>query len=140
MIQRHVTAEDKRERPYWVVSLFNGESIFQYDFDADGNHVNSWRELKSYVEENKLSIEGAWLWFRDHSEEIGVGKAGYFFIYSVLADAFSGEHRYSYVCGTLEEDGKVHCKKWLVPELIWTDTDVRSIDSLGMKEMLIIND
>lgn len=138
MLRFELTAEEIRSRPYWVVSLSNGKQVFQCDEDEQGNFVNSWRELKSYVEANLLDITDFWLRFRDHSEEIAVGKDGHFFVYSVLAEAFSGVNRYFYNCGYLENE-KVFTKKWLIPEVLSLEEEIRETDSGGMKELLILN-
>jgi hypothetical protein len=138
MISFAISDEEKRERPYWRALLSDGRQVFQHDF-TNGESTNSWKELKEFVESEGLNIDGVWLVFRDHSEEIGVGKKGYFLIYSILADLMSDFTRHFYVFGTLEDDGMVHTRKWMLPELLSLEEDVRSTTSGGMAEGLIVN-
>lgn len=132
------SADEIRENSYWFIRLTDGRHIYQCDTDENGVFVNSWLETKKYLFDNRLKVAGLYLRFRDHIEEIAANKPGFYFIYSLLVDSGSGVHRYYNNVGYLEND-HVHVRRFLLPELIETESYVRHKSDLTVQESLIVN-
>jgi len=133
MICNKLTDDEIRERPFWMLKTKN-ETFYQKDEDENGQRINSWKELKKHAEENHINFTGMWLQFRDHKEEIAVNKDGYFLVYALLVDIGSATHNHYFTCGYLE-NGQVHCTRWLMPEVMSMQSDVRKLEDC--EEVLI---
>ncbi len=128
-----VNDEYIRSVPMWIVHLNNGKTVYQRDDEG-----NSWLALKEYVEINRLAVEKMYMRFRDHWEAVEPNKPGYFFIKSVLG-SFIGYTQEFITSGYLDDDGKVHCVKWIQPELINMEEEVRLPGDGFTAESLITN-
>ncbi len=124
--------------PFWFVELSDGSTVYQYDFNEEGEHVNSWLELKEFVKQEKMSITKMGVRFRDHVEIIAEGAPGYFFVYSMITNLADGATDNFYTCGYLEDE-TVHTRRWRVPELILIEPGERSIHEEITERGLIRN-
>ena len=99
------------ERSRWVVTLSNGERIFQDSDDA-------WYELYDYVVENGLRIAGMYLQFRSHYVTLPEEAEGYYFARGVTAGfgMLGQDTKETFFAGVLVGD-VIHIKEYLVPEL-----------------------
>ena len=128
------------EKLHWVVTLSNGETIYQDDGRPDEIEPSAWIRLKKYVQENELSIESIHLVFCDHIEEVVPRNAdGYYFVQKVMAFAFSGENQntfHYYLFGAVV-DGELRVYEWMVPEILPVSQETRKLDLND--EKLILN-
>ena len=131
-----------KDHPIWILELSNGEKIFQDDGrykvtkNIDGKDIvidddPAWIRAKKYIEDNKLSIDGVVLRFRNNIVRVFsnlnnsvmftrcVGRAAF----TENETMFIQEPNQYYKIGVVS-DGRVYVKKYKVPELIFeTDED-----------------
>lgn len=134
MIEPHLHTERSMHEyihePYWRVVLSDDRSVYSH------HNRRSWLELRSYLEQNpSIYIEGLWFGFRDHLEEICVGKADYFFVHSMLAE-YGGSIQYFFI-GGYRKDDLVYCKKFRIPEIYFVEEAYRELDDLSVQRGLI---
>lgn len=118
------------EKVRWVVTLSNGERIYQDDNRPGEVEPKAWMRLRAYLKENNLSIVKFELQFCDHIEEAAPPNCdGYYFVQRVEAMAFTESNSTirSYVIGFLK-DGVLKVIYWRVPEIIPTGSELRPID------------
>src|SRR5688500_6949137 len=101
------------EKLRWIVTLSNGEKIYQDDDRPGEAEPKAWLRLREYVHQNSLSITKFEIQFCSHIEEAASANAdGYFFVQAIDAVAFSGEAgsvRTYYLVGTFnKETGEAH--------------------------------
>jgi hypothetical protein len=129
------------EKLRWIVTLSNGEKIYQDDDRPGEDEPKTWIRLKEYIKENNLSITNFDLQFITHVEEAAPpNKLGYYFVQAVDAVAFSGRvdgTRKYYIIGYLDQDGLVKTKRWMIPEIIQVSGDIREV--LEDDPRLIVN-
>lgn len=127
----NVSQEYIRGNCHWIARLSDGREVYQHHDD----HTNTWIDLKEYCKENNLFVTSLKLLFRDHVEELPTGHDGYYFVHSLLS-SFIGYEQFFYVIGYLHE-GKIYCTKYVIPELVPLDSDVRDPEDAFNKESLI---
>lgn len=139
LICLEVTPQDVRERPMWIAGLSNGLTVYQSDNNPSLKNSNSWLGLKEYCELNNTHVTDMFLRFRDHTEEIGRNREGFFFIKSVLAN-ITGYTQEFYHTGVVQKEEKhLHVVQWIIPEIIPFKSDVRPIDSDLVVHSLIVS-
>ncbi len=118
------------EKLRWVITLSNGETIYQDDDRPGEEQAKAWIRLRDYVKLNKVDIVDFKIQFCSHIEQAANPNAeGYYFARKVGAFAFSGEAEntmYYYVVGELR-DGKIYTTQWSVPEILRVGSDVRDV-------------
>lgn len=116
--------------PMWMVELSNGVTVYQDDDDG-----NSWAQLKQYVEDNGLYLKNMHIRFRDHIEQIGSDSEAYYFVNSILASTFGYQQSF-FVTGVVAGD-VIHCKEWIIPELMVYSGGDRNINDSYNRELVI---
>lgn len=126
------------DKTHWFVDLTNGERVWQDDYRPGVNPPQAWLRLGQYVKENNLNILRMCLRFRSHLEfPLPDNALGYFF--SKAALAFYGENDTIQMFLIGHYDGEVvHVQAWRTPELLQEWTQVRTINSLKDKDLLIL--
>lgn len=112
--------------PHWVAVLDNNESVCQLDDEI----VRTWPILLEYLKNNNLNIVEFYIKYVDHIEKpLPTNAEGYF--YRDAAGILLGNSRSMnlFSIGHLE-NGKVYSQKWLKPELVLVDKDVRLLDEV----------
>lgn len=116
------------EKIRWVITLSNGETIYQDDDRPGEKEPKTWLRLKEYVNKKNLDITSFKIQFCSHIEEAAPPYAdGYYFTQKVDAVAFGGmfNRTYNYyIVGHLLND-KIHTTHWMIPEIIKTGHDIR---------------
>lgn len=116
---------------YWTVQLSDNTYIVQDELPGE---ESCWLRLKKHCEENNLYIISIICQFRTNIIEIPKGKEAYYF--SKAASCFIGQPTdQQYVFGYVEDE-KVFLDYYKIPELIITDSFVRSIDECRGKLIL----
>lgn len=111
----------------WVVTLSNGEDVYQDDCRY-GIENNSWLRLKKELNSSNLYITSLRFVFRSHVESIDRDADGYFFIKGFMGSII-GNHRTSlYIGGTLLNN-VVTVKTFQVPELLLIEEEIRTIEA-----------
>ena len=129
-----VSAEYVRDEPLWVVDLNTGERVYREQVDGMDD---SWKRLKQYLSENPQQyITGLYFRFRDHWEEIARDKEAFFFTNFILCH-YGGKEQYSFVGGYLNDDKKLHIKRFSIPELILDKEEYRDTADLSVQDGLI---
>jgi hypothetical protein len=126
------------EKPRWVVTLSNGETILQDDDRPGEIKQSAWLRLKEYILAGKLSIVDYKLQFCSHIEQAAPpNKEGYFFMQkvgAVLSDTSRLTYLF-YITGYYESKTKlVYSQTWLIPEIIPIEQAERkeNFDSPGL--------
>ena len=119
---------EDRDRAIWIAKLSNGETVYQ-DEDRYGPSDYAWFRLRNYCKSKKIKIDSILIKFRSHTEKIIDNDGeGVFFRNKALA-GFSNP-------GVIK-DGIIKVDHWMVPELIFEETDERPVD--GHEESIIWN-
>ena len=121
--------------PIWMVTLSNGESVYQDDDRPDVYPESAWARLKIYCEENDLHITDMKIRNKGNVQSIESNCDGYFFCKGAGAFLFGGETVHSFVIGILK-DNTLHVRKWRLPELIFEMEERR--DPSKSPESLIV--
>lgn len=121
--------------PIWMVTLSNGESIYQDDNRPDVYPESAWKRLKLYCEENDLHITDMKIRNKGNVKSMEPNCDGYFFCKGAGAFLFGGETLHSFVIGTLK-DNVLCVRKWRLPELISETNEYR--DPRESRESLIV--
>ncbi len=109
-----VSDEFVRGEPMWVVDLNTGERVYREQIDGKSD---SWLRLKEYLSKNPNQyITGLYFRFRDHWEEVGRDKDGFFFTNGI--SCWYGGSPIPKFIGGYHENGKIKVKKYSVPELL----------------------
>ncbi len=121
----------------WVAKLSNGQTVWQDDRDGG----NSWRDLKKYVEDNRLSVVALQVEFRSHIVECPSGFFAYYFNKGARASFNSMKECFIVGYGTKSEIdvGVIPVYFYYTPELEVASTDVRDITLEANSRNLIIN-
>lgn len=91
-----------------------------------------WFYLKEYIEKTKLRLTNMCVAFRDHVECLPDNMDGYYFSYGHAAIGIVGptvefkQFVTGYVIGET-----LYIKKWMIPELVEVETDIRNINDTG---------
>ena len=109
--------------PIWMVTLSNGEHVYQDDNRPNVYPESAWRRLKIYCEENDLHITEMKIRNKGNVKSVESNCDGYFFSKAAGAFLFGDETLHSFVIGTLK-DSILHVRKWRLPELVseWGET------------------
>lgn len=121
----------------WVVTLNNGETIYADDGREGVEPISAWVRLASYVKEHELRIVSMHIRFRSNTMSLEPNCDGYYFCR--CARGWYGDTKtYEYfIIGTLKGD-ILKVQKWLVPEIIFENEEIRDISTAG--ECLIKNE
>lgn len=118
-----------KEKCVWLATLSDGSVVYQDDYRPDEVEPIAWLRLADYIRETGLKIDRLEIKFWTHIEEAApAGSAGYYWIKGV--EAFQGVDRtYNYyVVGSVAEgDDFMSVTKWLVPEILPVEYEVRKI-------------
>ena len=120
--------------PLWIVTISNGETIYQDDGRPNIEPASAWVRLKKYCEENNLYITNMKVRNKSHVEDVGSDYDGYFFCKSAGALMFGDTTQHSFVLGFLEGE-KLSVRKWRLPELIPEEIEER--DPYDLPECII---
>lgn len=124
------TVDDEfvRDSMRWVVVLSNGQTVYEDDDRPGLEEPSAWKRLKSYCQEEKVSIVEMWLQFRSNRVQVAPrGADGYFLVKSVFGVWGDRETFHAYMVGTLV-DGKIQGSRWKVPELVSLESFERQPD------------
>ena len=125
---------------FWRVEFMNGH----YAYRNDVGETDSWLILKEYLRTkrkmvNSFNIVAMHFFFRDHWEEIGRDKQGWFFT-KMIKGEYGGSTQFFFCGGYLNDDGKsVHIKKYVLPELLIMEEEDRNINDPTLERGLIFN-
>ena len=126
---------EDRDRAIWIAKLSNGETVYQ-DEDRYGPSDYAWFRLRNYCKSKKIKIDSIVIKFRSHTEKIIDNDGeGVFFRNKALA-GFSNPTHFYFLFGVIK-DGIIKVDHWMVPELIFEETDERPVD--GHEESIIWN-
>jgi hypothetical protein len=118
--------QDDKHTALWHVILSNGEHVIMDDGRPNVEPNSAWIRLSRYIAETSLSISKLWLQFRSNrTDELPADKEGYFFCKNLIG-TMEGVKKFNYFIGYLE-DGNVHLQRWSNPELIFVDTETRTL-------------
>lgn len=114
----------------WVATLSDGRKVYQddfreYEFD-DERRYSTWVRLRDFCKKEKIDVVGILLQFRTNKIALEQNAEGYYFCKSVLGAFGMDRNIHFFVTGHVR-DGKIHVKKWQVPELIVESEEVREI-------------
>lgn len=112
-------------KPIWIAVLSNGEDVYQDDNRSGSYPGPAWLRLKTYVDENKLSIERLLFKFRSHRVEVSNHEEGNTFSKGIIAQWGARRTVHFYVNGILKE-GMIRLKWWIVPELQLYQCDIET--------------
>lgn len=107
---------------YWYVVLDDGTHLYE-----DPSNVDSWKQLKLYIEENKLYIVAVYLRFRSHLEKVAENAKGFFMKKGCIASP--GTFSNCYIVGTIKGGDTIHCQRWMMPEIMLTDDSLFYLDA-----------
>jgi len=122
------------QNPIWVVTLSNGETIYQDDDRPGVEPSSAWIRLKSYCEENDLHITSMKIKNRSHVVEVDSDCDGYFFCKGAGGFMFGDMTYLSFSIGTLQ-DGELKVRRWSLPEIESSTIEIRDLSEAG--DMLI---
>ena len=126
---------EDRDKGFWYVKLSDGSFIYQ-DENRYSDHDVAWNRLKAYCKKNKLNVEDIYIRFRSHTEKILTNDGeGVFFRNKILA-GFSSPNRFYFLFGVIK-NGIIKVDHWMVPEIIYEETDERVIE--GNEDGLLWN-
>ena len=120
--------------PIWMVTLSNGESVYQDDNRPNIYPESAWIRLKIYCEENDLYITDMKIRNKGNVKSIESNCDGYFFCKGAGAFLFGDETVHSFIIGTLNGD-TLQVRKWRLPELVPETVELR--DPIESEESLI---
>jgi hypothetical protein len=118
----------------WVVTLSNGERVFQDDNRPGIEQPSAWIRLGQYVQANKLSITDMKIQFRSTIIPVNDGPVdGFFFSKSVLGSPGMDKTLDFYIAGTLK-NGILTTKSYQIPEFDPThaEMELRDPDKAGL--------
>jgi hypothetical protein len=121
----------------WIVTLSNGDTIYCDDTRPGIEPVSSWVRLRNYLNETKLRIVNMYIRFRSNTVGIEPNCDGYFFCRCARGWYGDSKTLEYFLIGTLKND-ILTVEKWLVPELIFEEREVRDVNTAG--ECLIRNE
>ena len=110
--------------PIWMVTLSNGEVVYQDDNRPDVYPESAWKRLKNYCKENDLHITEMKIRNKGNVKSVESNCDGYFFSKGAGAFLFGDETLHSFIIGTLK-DNILHVRKWRLPELISEQNEQR---------------
>ena len=121
--------------PIWIATLSDNSEVYQDD-NPDPIIGSAWVRLGNFIRKSNLSIVSIRLRFRSHIELAAEGGDAFYFAKG--ASGFWGNPNtfHSYVVGT-RKNGILTVGRWLVPELVCEDTEIREIEDNDSR--LIIN-
>ena len=116
-----------KDSTIWIATLNDGTIVYQDDGRCSIEPV-SWKRLKQYCIDNNLYVQSMQIKFRSHVENVGSSNEGFFFKYGCLGSPTVKETYQQYVVGPVI-NGKIHIKRWKIPEIIAEsiDDEVREI-------------
>tara|TARA_R110002020_G_scaffold406830_1_gene616979 strand:- start:739 stop:1191 length:453 start_codon:yes stop_codon:yes gene_type:complete len=120
--------------PIWIVTLSNGETVYQDDDRPEVEPASAWLRLKTYCQENDLHIESMKIKNRSNVVETNAGADGYFFCKGAGGYMFGEETFLSFSIGTLE-NGELKVRRWSLPEIEPSTIEARDPATAG--DMLI---
>lgn len=110
----------------WIVSLDNGQTVFQDD-GRPGLENSAWLRLKEYCENNNLYITNMSIGFRSNRYNLEPNADGYYFAKGVRGMWGAPKTIQLIFVGILiDEELRVSC--WKSPEMILEKTELRNID------------
>jgi hypothetical protein len=126
-----LTREDDefvRDRLRWVVTLNNGETIYEDDGREGVEPASAWVRLKEYCQAGGFWIIEMWLQFRSNRVEVKPADAeGYFFVKEAFG-VWGAEESYSaYIAGAIQGDNLM-VSRYKVPELVLLEEQVRPLN------------
>lgn len=127
--------EDKDET-IWIATLSDGRKVYQDDNRPEFEEKRAWVRLQEYCRENNVYVRMMTIKFRSHQEDSEVSDEGIFFRKGVLGNWGSAKTLQYYLIGPIRE-GKIHVKKWRIPEIIIEEEEVRDIE--GNEDGIIWN-
>lgn len=107
---------EEKDISSWQVKLNTGKMVFEDD-DRPGLIPSSWERLCLHCKETGEYPVNMWIRFRDHIENVGKDKEGYFFYKSMMHSPAWEVPNFYYITGFLNR-GQLQCTKWKVPEII----------------------
>lgn len=121
---RTTLSQDQFENvPRWEARLTDGLLVYSDNEYIDGK--SDWERLGDYCRKNNLKIDTFLIAFRDHKVHIDKAE-GYYFRRMFLASFGGGSKEYFVVGGGIFPEITVY--KYVLPELMLFETDVRSIE------------
>ena len=120
--------------PLWIVTLSNGETIYQDDGRPNVKPASAWTRLKKYCEINDVHIINMKIRNRSHMQDVGSDYDGYFFCKGAGALLFGDTTLHTFIIGTLTGE-KLSVKRWKLPELISEGSENR--DPYKLPECII---
>lgn len=117
------------EKVHWIAVLSDGTSVYQDDNRPGEEPAAAWLRLSKYIRDGGPPIESLHIKFWDHIEEAApAGAASYYFI-NGLEGFVGGDRTYHYyIIGFINDgDEKMNVVRWLVPEIIPVEHELRSI-------------
>lgn len=124
-----------RDKSIWYVKLSDNSFVYQ-DEDRYGEHDVAWVRLRNYCKKNKLNISEVFIRFRSHTEKIITNDGeGIFFRNKVLA-GFASPTKSYFVFGVVK-DGMIKVDHWIIPEIIFEESDERTVE--GNEDGIIWN-
>lgn len=130
MIRCVCTIDDEyvRDRMRWVVTLSNGQIVYEDDNRPGLEESSAWKRLKTYCNSHNLYIVEMWLQFRSNRVLIEPkNAAGYYLIKAAIGIWGDTETHHVYVAGALV-NGKIQTNRWKVPELVLLEKGMREPD------------
>lgn len=116
-----------KDKTFWYVKLSNGETVYQDDFRYGEKDI-AWYRLKEYCKINSLSVLEIFIRFRSHTEKVITNDGdGVFFRNKVLGNMSNHRNTYFFLFGVIK-NGNIHVDHWIVPEIIYEETDDRPIE------------
>lgn len=115
--------------PIWIVTLSNGETVYQDDDRPDAIPASAWQRLGNYCRDNGIYITSMKIKNRSHVETVGEGGDGYYFCKAAGKFLFDGRTDHSFIVGVLD-NGKLRVRKWNLPEIVPEEfEDRKAIDT-----------
>jgi len=111
--------------PRWVVTLNNGQTVYQDDGRPGVSPHSAWIRLKEYCNKNKLYITNFSFGFRSNKKTLEPNADGYYFCKGSRGAFGASKTLQLFFIGTLINNVlSVSC--WKVPEMIREKTEIRN--------------
>ena len=121
----------------WCAELSDGTTAYRNDSD---DQVDSWLRLKEYLAENPgLIITRFYFRFRDNYVGIEADKSAWFFTKAVSGWQGSSIAQHHFYGGYAIDENQILIKKFITPELVLQEEEIRDINDPTIQRGLIIN-
>jgi hypothetical protein len=121
----------KDKNKTWIRAILSNEiEIYLIDY-------SEWTKLKSYCQENKLSIKKIGLQYRSHSIEVDTSECDGVYLTRSILGSFGESTKQTFTIGKLIE-GTVKKTIWIIPELLQEFEDEDKVENC-FEEALIYN-